>query len=258
VPEIHPGTCTACGECATVCRFGALAVVKGRLLTFPDLCHGCGACWLTCSSGGITRGARRVGYVADTEARTRHAALRLVWGELDPGQPLAPPVISKVKEVGGVSGVGGVSEEGRLRESPAHHEARDGLLSVLDAPPGTSCPLVETVRATDFCLLVTEATPFGLHDLELAAEMLGVLAVPSAVVINRDGMGDPAPIERACSALGLPVVLKIPFSRRIAETVASGGTLLDADPSWATRLHALWGECARLARGARRRAGGRT
>ncbi|MDP2871178.1 MAG: ATP-binding protein [Bacillota bacterium] len=231
VPELRVDRCTGCGECAAACRFGALAVVKGRLLSFPELCHGCGACWLTCSTGGVTRGARRIGSVYDATTTAEQANLRLVWGELNPGQPLAPPVISKVKEVG-------------RSQSP---DGGGCQVVVMDAPPGTSCPLVETVRDADFCLLVTEPTPFGLHDLELAVEVLRVMAVPMGVVINRDGIGDSAPIERFCAAGGLPVMLKIPFSRRVAEMVARGGTLLDADPSWGPRLLLLWDECRKSA-----------
>jgi MinD superfamily P-loop ATPase len=106
---------------------------------------------------------------------------------------------------------------------------------------------VETVEGTDACLLVTEPTPFGLHDLELAAEVLKIMAIPCGVVINREGVGDSAPVLRFCEVNGLPVVLRIPFSRRIAEVVAAGGTLLDVDPSWGSTLTNLWDSCRRLA-----------
>jgi len=237
VPLIDESACTGCGECAEACRFNALAVVGGRLLSFPELCHGCGACWITCKTGGIARGTRRIGWTLAGRSAARWGSLSLVWGELDPGQPLAPPIIRQVKELG-----------------LAHRE--ETRVEILDAPPGTSCPLVEAVEGVDACLLVTEPTPFGLHDLELAAEVLRIMNIPSGVVVNREGVGDSAPILRFSEARGLPVLMKIPFSRRIAEVVAAGGTLLDVDSSWQPALVDLWDACQGLARdGGRPRAG---
>ncbi len=224
-PEFNEALCTGCGQCASACRFGAIAVVRGKRLFFPELCHGCGACWEVCGCGATTRSSRTVGHVFEAPAEAvRH--LRLVWGQLDIGQPLAPPIIKAAKDVAA-----------RNASGPIIH----------DAPPGTACPLVETLRDIAFCLLVTEPTPFGLHDLTIAHQVTSTLAVPSAVVINRTGISDAAPLEDFCVAHDLPILLRIPFSARVAKVLSNGGTLLDADQSWESALNRLWLDCRRRA-----------
>jgi len=217
-PTIDLEACTGCGVCAERCKFGALAVVNGKPLWFGGLCHGCGACWLSCEAGAISRGRRRIGITAD--AATEHGGLQLVWGELKTGEPLAPPLIHATKALA----------------------ATTGNLTILDAPPGTSCPLVETLRGVDYCLLVTEPTPFGLHDLRLATEVTRIMGVRAAVVLNRAGLGNREPVAEYAAAAGLPLLLDIPFARRTAAILAQGGTLLDTGAEWRERLLQLWNE----------------
>ncbi len=224
-PGFSDDACLGCGECAAACRFGAIAAVGGKRLFFPDLCHGCGACWEVCTHGGVSRSSRAIGRVFEAPTES-HANLHLVWGELDIGEPLAPPIIREAKQIAGAAG---------------------GGPQIYDSPPGTACPLVETIRGSDFCLLVTEPTPFGLHDLELAHEVTAVLGVPSALVLNRTGISDPAPVEGFCRSRGLPILLRIPFSMETARVISDGGTLLDVDGAWEARLHRLWLQCRRWA-----------
>lgn len=224
-PAWRDDLCDGCGLCATACRFGAVAVVRGKRLFFPELCHGCGACWEVCKCGAANRSSRAIGLVFDAPA-VDVPSLRLVWGQLDIGQPLAPPVIRKAKRVAAETGSG---------------------LEIHDAPPGTACPLIETLRDASFCLLVTEPTPFGLHDLAIAREVVSSLGVPAAVVLNRTGINDAAAVESFCTSHSLPLVMRIPFSGHIAKVLSGGGTLLDADPAWETLLGRVWLDCRRLA-----------
>jgi len=223
-PEFKPELCTRCGKCVSACRFGALALVKQDLLHFPELCHGCGACWEVCPTGAIVRGARNIGAMFAGDVDAVHG-LHLIWGQLDVGQPLAPPLIDRAKEM--------AAERGDAAQ-------------ILDAPPGTACPFVAAIKGADSCLLVTEPTPFGLHDLKLAAAVTETFAIPTAVVINRSDVADPTAVDEFCAAHHLPVLLRIPFSAHIARVLSRGGTLLDAEPSWQDRLTELWDDCVNL------------
>jgi len=212
----------------SACRFSAIALVRGNLLYFPELCHGCGACWEVCPAGAVERGSRQIGAVRSGDV-TNEPNLHLIWGELEVGALLAPPLIDRAKQLA---------------------VERGDQVQILDAPPGTACPFVTAVRDTDFCLLVTEPTPFGLHDLRLAVEVIEALQVPAAVVLNRCDVADPTAIEQFCLEHGLPLLLRIPFSPQTARILSRGGTLLEADPAWEKRLISLWEACAGIASGA--------
>ncbi|MGB9887293.1 MAG: P-loop NTPase [Moorellales bacterium] len=205
VPCVDENRCTFCRRCAEVCAFKAMAVLGQTVLIFPELCHGCGACAHFCPDAAITEEKRAIGVIEEGQA----GPLAFVQGRLNLGEPLAPPVIRQVKA--------------RLRP---------GVTAVLDAPPGTACSVVETVKGTDFCLLVTEPTPFGLHDLELAVEVARTLGVPAGVILNRAGIGEDAAVDEFCREQGLPLLLKIPFDRSIAQAYAQGLTLVEAQPGW--------------------------
>jgi MinD superfamily P-loop ATPase len=189
VPVVAEEKCTFCGKCAKVCAFNAIAVFGNHVLTFPQLCHGCGACSYLCPEKAISEELRHIGVVEWGDA----GRINFVQGILTVGEAMAPPVIRRVKE----------------------RACGEGII-IRDAPPGTSCPVVETVRDSDFCLLLTEPTPFGLNDLQLAVETVRELCVPFAVVINRTGAGD-AGVEDYCKQQQIPVLLKIPLDTEIAD-----------------------------------------
>ncbi len=204
VPRVNETLCTYCARCSEGCVFNAIAVMGRSVLVFPELCHGCGACAYLCPEDAIIEEDREVGLVETGRA----GKVRFVHGRLAIGEAMPAPVIRAVK-------------------ARADHRAT----VIIDAPPGTACPVVETVRGSDFCILVTEPTPFGLYDLTLAVALMRDLAVPCGVIINRDGVGDDA-VDRYCAEQGLPVLLRIPFDRRIAELYCRGVTLAEGMPEW--------------------------
>ncbi len=214
LPEVDLRACTFCGRCAEFCRFNALAVVKEQVLVFPEICHGCGGCMHACPEGAISRTDRRIGEVEIGEARRR----RFIQGRLKPGAPSAVRIV---------------------REEMAYLD-RDSP-TIIDAPPGTACAVQEAIAAADFCLLVTEPTPFGLHDLRMAIDLAVELDIPAGVVINRSGRWD-SHVEDQCRRRGVPVLLKIPFERGIAEAYSRGEPLTDAFPEYGDKLRRAWTE----------------
>jgi MinD superfamily P-loop ATPase len=219
VPAVDKEKCTYCGLCSEACAYNAIAVAGRTVLVFRELCHGCGACSYVCPAGAISEEPRQVGVVESGRA----GGVRFVGGRLNVGEAMAGPVIRAVK---------------RLADPQA--------TVILDAPPGTSCPVVETIRGSDFCLLVTESTPFGLSDLTIAVEVAREIDVPCGVVINRDGLGDES-AERYCAQEAIPVLMRIPFDRRIAEAYCRGETLAAAMPSWQETFRQLFDRVRGLA-----------
>ena len=210
IPEVDYDKCTFCGRCGEVCAYHAIAVVKQKVLIFPDLCHGCGSCTLNCPEEAIHEVLNVTGVIEEGRA----GSIRFAHGILNIGEPMAVPVIRQLKE--------------RIGEA----DLRPQSIVILDASPGTSCPVVETMREADFVLMVTEPTPFGLHDLRLAVEVaLGELGLPVGVVINRDGVGDQG-VEDYCAAEGIPILMRIPLDRRIAEAYSEGVTMVEALPEY--------------------------
>jgi MinD superfamily P-loop ATPase len=211
VPTIDTGKCTYCGECAAVCAYNAIAVVKKRVLTFPPLCHGCGACSYLCPEKAVYEEGRETGQIEWGHVD----GVGFVHGKLAVGEAMAPPVIRKVKE----------------------HTHKEGTV-IIDAPPGTSCPVVESVKGSDFCLLVTEPTPFGLNDLILAVEMVKKLDIPCGVVLNRAGVGD-AGVQEYCRKENIPILLSIPIDIEIARLYSNGIAMVKGLPEWGTRFREL-------------------
>ncbi|MGC8787252.1 MAG: ATP-binding protein [Anaerolineae bacterium] len=218
VPEVDLERCTYCGHCAEVCRYHAIAVVQRKVLLFAELCHGCGSCTLNCPEGAIRERLRVSGIIESGLARE---SIHFAHGILNVGEAMATPIIRQLKQ-----------------RAMRHNTQRN--LVILDAPPGTSCPVVETMRGADFVLMVTEPTPFGLHDLRLAVQVAhGELQLPVAVVINRDGVGDDG-VERYCHGEGIPILLRIPLDRRIAEAYAEGQSIVDALPEYRQHFQSLY------------------
>jgi len=215
IPSVDEAKCTHCGLCAEVCQFNAIAVIGKKVLVFPQLCHGCGSCALMCPEKAISEVKNTIGY---TESGKVFSDIDFAHGYLNIGEPMAIPVISNVKS--------------KLDDH------KNGI-AVLDASPGTSCPVVETIRDTDFVLLVTEPTPFGLHDLKLAFEVAKILKVPAAVVINRSNIGDNS-VQEFCDSNDIPVLMSIPYEKRIAEGIAVGKLLIDIVPEYKEKFENIF------------------
>ena len=215
VPVVDESRCTACRKCAEICRFRAIAVVAGKVLVFPELCHSCGGCQVVCPENAVTDGQRELG-VVEWGVGT---GVPMVQGRIRVGEAMSPPLIRKVRD--GVNGA-----------------AADGLV-IIDAPPGTSCPVIAAMRGTDFVLLVTEPTPFGLHDLKLALGAVRMLGIPCGLVINRADMGDDQVRQYAVREC-LPILLEIPFARKIAEAYSCGRMIVDVMPEWKERFREMY------------------
>ncbi len=200
VPSVDLDKCNGCGKCGEICQYSAIVSMDRQVLVFQELCHGCAGCWLVCPTGAITESHRRTGELEIGRA----GDVQCVQGLLDIGEAMSPPVISAVKDA-----------------------APDTDLLVIDSPPGTSCPVIESVRDSDFVLLVTEPTPFGLNDLKLAVDMVRALALPFAVVVNRADVGD-GETRAYCERERIDVLAEIPDDRRVAEAYSRGEMACDA------------------------------
>jgi len=211
VPVVDQDKCSGCGQCAEICEFNALAVVKGKVLVFPELCHGCGGCVLVCPTAAISEGVREIGQMESGESR----GLTIKHGRLRIGEAMSPPLIRAVR-----------------------NSIPEDDLVLIDCPPGTSCPVIQAIKNSDFVLLVTEPTPFGLNDLILAVEMVRELDLPFAVAINRSTVGDRA-VWDYCEQEHIPIVLEIPHDRKIAEAYSNGQLLLQALPGYREKFAAL-------------------
>ena len=204
IPGVDEAKCTYCGKCAEVCAYNAIAVIKERVLVFAELCHGCGACSYLCPENAITEQGREVGVVERGDSDN----LELIQGRLNVGEAMAPPVIREVQK--------------RIDQ---------GSVVIIDVPPGTSCPVVEAIKGSDFCLLVTEPTPFGLNDLSLAVEVVKELDMPCAVIINRVGVGNDE-VDQYCHRQGIPILLRIPLDINVAMLYSRGIPLVEGVPRW--------------------------
>ena len=212
IPEVDESLCDACGECGRFCRYHAIVSFGSSPLVFPEMCHSCGGCALVCPRGAIHETGRRIGVVETRESD----GVTLVQGRLDIGVAMAPPLIRAVKA--------------RVK--------LNGTTVILDAPPGTSCPVIAALRGSDFVLLVTEPTPFGLHDLRLAVDMVRELAIPFGVVVNRMGVGDDR-VHQFCRVQEIPILLELPDDRRIAEAYSRGELVVDALPEYSSHFATL-------------------
>jgi MinD superfamily P-loop ATPase len=218
VPVIDEDKCTGCGKCAQVCAYHALAVIMKQVLIFPNLCHGCGACSYLCPEKAIKERDSVIGVIEHGTTKE----IDFIHGKLNTGEAMATPVIRKVKE----------------------HQDPDAVV-IIDCAPGTSCPVVEAIRGSDFCLLVTEPTPFGLNDLSLAVNMVRELRIPCGVIINRQGIGDKK-VEEYCYLEKIPVLLSIPMDIEIAKLYSRGVALVEGRPEWKIAFKVVFNQIREL------------
>lgn len=211
IPRILEEQCDFCGRCSKFCAYNALFVTPKTVMVFPELCHSCGGCSIVCPKNAIIEEKKQIGIIKKGVAK----GIELVSGELNVGEPMPGPVIREVKK--------SIEEDKTV---------------LIDSPPGTACPLVISVYKSDYCILVTEPTPFGLHDLKMTVQVLRELEVPIGVVVNRAGIGDRRVYEY-CEKESIPILLEIPFSKRIAELYSRGIPFVAEIPEWKERFQRL-------------------
>jgi MinD superfamily P-loop ATPase len=221
VPEIDPEACDYCGKCQQVCAYNAIAVIppvdskKGQTLVFSNLCHGCGSCSYFCPREAIVEAPKEIGIMETGFSGDIH----FVHARMNIGEAMAPPLIrEELKQI------------------------KSDLTVIIDAPPGTSCPVVESVKVSDFCILVTEPTPFGLNDLVLSVEVLRKLSIPFGIVVNRSDLGD-TKTDAFCKREKIPILMKIPFRKEIAEAYSRGIPLIHAFPKYKKDFDMLLNSC---------------
>ncbi len=213
IPLVDMDKCSLCRKCSEICRFSAITVVGNKVLVFPELCHSCGGCLVVCPEGAISEIGRELG----TVSFGRRNGIGFINGRLRVGEAMSPPLIKRVRA---------------LRDPER--------ITLIDAPPGTSCPVIAAMQGADFILLVTEPTPFGLHDLQLAVEAVRLLGIPCGLVLNRADIGDDRVLAYA-DRERVPVLMTIPYDRRIAEAYSRGELMAEALPEWRQRFVDLYG-----------------
>lgn len=218
VPEVDEKKCSLCGKCGEICQFKAIIMIVDSVMTFPELCHSCGGCWEVCPEDAITQKPRELGVIQEGHRN----GLEFVHGKLRVGEAMSPPLINKVRSY-----------------------TQPGKLTIIDAPPGTSCPVIASMKDTDFILLVTEPTPFGLHDLKLAVGAVKMLDIPCGLVINRSDMGDNK-VKAYAEKEGLTVLMEIPFDRKIAEAYSRGEVMVETMPQWKEKFVQLYRDIEKM------------
>ena len=212
VPRIDLDRCTFCGDCSAACEYHAIAVLGKSVEVFPSLCHGCGGCSDVCPQDAIEEIPRSIGRIR----QGRGMGVQFHEGRLNVGEAISPPVTKALRKLN-----------------------TDAEVIIIDAPPGTSCPVIEAINGTDFVILVTEPTPFGLNDLELAVGMVREIGLPHGVVINRSDVGD-GRTEEFCHKQNLDILMTIPFDRKIAEAYSRGDMMFGLDPGYEKRFFELY------------------
>jgi len=223
VPKVDMSKCSLCEKCGQVCQFSAILVIGKEVLTFPEMCHGCGGCTLLCPEGAISEAEREIGVIEVGRA----GEVEFVHGLLRVGEAMSPPLIRAVKSM-----------------------IRSDKAVILDAPPGASCPVINTVLGSDVILMVTEPTPFGLHDLRIAVDAVKELDIPLGVIINRADIGDDR-VLKYCQTAQIPILMQIPHRRAIAEGYSSGRLLVDSAPEYRDQFIELFETLTKLSTGVR-------
>ena len=196
--------CTLCGKCADFCQYNAISIVGEKLLFFEELCHGCGGCKIICPVDAITERDHHIGIIE----KGGNEKLVMYHGLLNIGEPFGVPIIKELKDY-----------------------ADNSKTTIIDSSPGTACPAVEAMRDSDYCILVTEPTPFGLHDLTLSVGVIREIGTPFGVVVNRDGIGDDR-VEKYCKDENIPLLAKIPNDIGIAKLYSKGIPIVEGLPEY--------------------------
>jgi len=167
------------------------------------MCHSCGGCFHVCQAKAITEIKKTIGVIESGKIN----GINYAGGQLNIGEPMAPPLIRELKKI---------------------NNKLIGL-RIFDCPPGTSCPVIESIRDCDYLVLVTEPTPFGLNDLKLAVDMAKALNISFGVVINKSDSGDDR-VDNFCKQEDIEVLARLPFTREIAEEKEIGLIIIDGSP----------------------------
>jgi len=218
IPLSDEDKCTYCKKCMEICRFSAIAVVAKKVITFPELCHSCGGCMAVCPENAILESDRELGDIETGSIKD----ISFIHGRLNVGQVMSPPIIKKIRTF-----------------------AKEKMVNIIDAPPGTSCPVIAAMKGAHFVLLVTEPTPFGLHDLTLAVEAVKILNIPHGIVINRAGMGNDG-VKEYAKKEGIPILMEIPFDRKIAQIYSRGELIVEKMPEYKNKFIDLFDQIKRL------------
>ncbi|RLB93997.1 MAG: (4Fe-4S)-binding protein [Deltaproteobacteria bacterium] len=218
VPEVDLDKCDFCGKCGEICQFSAITVIGKKVLTFPELCHACKGCMMVCPREAIGEKARELGVIE----KGWSGSVEFVHGRMRIGEAMSPPIISRVKEH--------ISPE---------------KITIIDAPPGTSCPVITALKGSDFAVLVTEPTPFGLNDLKLAVGAVRTLKIPYGIIINRSDVGDDGVVTYAKKE-GIPILMEIADDRKVAEAYSRGIMMVDVRPEMRGRFRIAYDKMVEL------------
>ncbi|WGS65666.1 ATP-binding protein [Marinitoga aeolica] len=211
LPVVDNDACIRCGECAKACQFGAISVFPTGTMVFESLCHGCGACAMVCPVDAITEKPKSLGKISLGKINDN---LKFGMGLLNIGEPSGVRIIRQLKT----------------------HIDEHADVILIDSQPGTSCPVVESLRNTDFAILVTEPTTFGLHDLSLAVDLVKEMKIPAGIIVNRD-TGKTNMIDEYAEKENIPILLKIPFDRNIAKLYSEGKIFAEHLPEWEEKFN---------------------
>jgi MinD superfamily P-loop ATPase len=236
VPLINMEKCDSCGKCAQRCRFRAITMAGDNVITFPELCHSCAGCMLICPKKAISEQGREIG----TVEKGRAGEIQFIKGTLRIGEAMAPPLIRKVRT---------------FIDSDA--------VNIIDAPPGTSCPVIASIKDADFLVLVTEPTPFGLHDLKLTVQAVKTMGIPCGLIINRYDAGDDIDpgkkgekyesvyfkLKKYCLEENIPVIMEIPFDIKIAKAYSKGELIVDVMPDWKEKFVEVYKHAVKISDG---------